>query len=231
MRNSILSCAILCQSRRWQVLSAFVLTSILAGCSGGGSESSPVGTSCTSSSGESGTVVENQSKCYVDDAFCELRTDGHYCTGASPLVCPEGQTRNGWTSCGFPSGGSGGGSDGGATSNGGEGGQAESTAGGVAGGGGGHGDEIGASCTSSSGLSGTVVESRSKCYLDDAFCEQRSDGLYCTGGRPFVCPEGQVRTNWTGCGFPSGGSSAAGATAGGAAGVGDPTNAPAGGAD
>jgi len=66
-----------------------------------------LGTSCTSSSGLSGTIVESQSKCYVDDAFCELRSDGHYCTGEQPFVCPEGQVRTGWSSCGFPAGGGG----------------------------------------------------------------------------------------------------------------------------
>lgn len=78
------------------------------GAGGGGGDSGVLGQSCTSSSGRTGVVVESQSRCEVDDAFCEPRSDGFYCTGAMPLICPPGQVRVGWTSCG-PSGGGGGG--------------------------------------------------------------------------------------------------------------------------
>lgn len=64
--------------------------------------------------------------------------------------------------------------------------------------------EIGATCTSSSGLTGTV---QIRCAMDDAFCESIANGYYCTGWKPFVCPSGQVRTGWTSCGFPAGGQS------------------------
>ena len=107
-------CASMCHSLRYLVVSVLPLVGAFTGCdedgagnpAGGGSEPSPLGANCTSSSGLSGTIVESQSKCYLDDAFCEERSDGHYCTGGRPFVCPTGQIRTGWTSCGFPSGGS-----------------------------------------------------------------------------------------------------------------------------
>lgn len=55
-------------------------------------------------------------------------------------------------------------------------------------------------CTSSNGFGGIVVPSRSGCYKDHAFCEERPDGTYCTGGDPsFMCPEGQVLIGWRRC--------------------------------
>jgi hypothetical protein len=72
---------------------------------------STLGQSCTSSAGESGIIVGSSAGCAQDDAFCELRADGNYCTGARPFICPEGLVRVNWLSCGYPegSGGSGGG--------------------------------------------------------------------------------------------------------------------------
>ncbi|HEY5960163.1 MAG TPA: hypothetical protein VIV60_26600, partial [Polyangiaceae bacterium] len=78
----------------------------VAGGSSSGSETTEVGATCRSSSGLSGTVVESQSRCALDDAFCEAIADGHYCTGGSPFVCPAGQVRIDWMTCGtLPAGG------------------------------------------------------------------------------------------------------------------------------
>ncbi|HEY5960293.1 MAG TPA: hypothetical protein VIV60_27255, partial [Polyangiaceae bacterium] len=117
----------------------------VAGGSSSGSETTEVGATCRSSSGLTGTVVESQSRCALDDAFCEAIADGHYCTGGAPFVCPSGQVRTGWTTCGFPSGGS---SSGGATGN--NGGQSGASTGGVAGGSssGSETTEVGATCRS-----------------------------------------------------------------------------------
>jgi hypothetical protein len=165
---------------------------------GSGTEIIEVGATCWSSEGLSGTVVDSSSRCYLDDAFCEPIDEVYYCTGGKPFVCPQGQVRTGWSSCGFPTGGT---SSGGAGGN--SGGHSGASTGGVAGGGGTAMTELGATCTSSDGLTGTVVESQSRCYLDDAFCEAIADGHYCTGEKPFVCPPGQVRTGWTTCGTPA----------------------------
>lgn len=78
---------------------------------------------------------------------------------------------------------------------------------------GGNGSVFGGSCSSSDGLAGTIVENQSGCLLDDAFCERRADGHYCTGSRPFVCPDGKVRTGMGSCGDPSGGAGQGGGTA------------------
>src|SRR5689334_7697856 len=48
-------------------------------------------------------------------------------------------------------------------------------------------------CASSLDEPGTIEQA---CSTDDAFCEPAADGLYCTGHRPFVCPEGMVRIDW-----------------------------------
>jgi len=146
MANCDWICATMCHSQRSLIISVLALVGAFAGCNGDGSRTtlggatsngggggvvtSELGASCASSSGLSGTIVESQSQCYLDDAFCELRSDGHYCTGGQPFTCPEGQVRIGWGSCGFPAGGS---SSAGATSNGGGGGQTSLPAGGVAG--------------------------------------------------------------------------------------------------
>jgi hypothetical protein len=70
-------------------------------------------------------------------------------------------------------------------------------------------------CASSLDEAGTIELG---CSTDDAFCEPAADGLYCTGSRPFVCPEGMVRINWTSCGYPPG--SGGGGGLGGASGIG-----------
>jgi hypothetical protein len=70
-------------------------------------------------------------------------------------------------------------------------------------------------CVSSLDEPGTIEQ---VCSTDDAFCEPAADGLYCTGHRPFVCPEGMVRIDWINCGFPPGEGGAGGL--GGARGIG-----------
>jgi hypothetical protein len=85
-------------------------------------------------------------------------------------------------------------------------------------GGAGGGSVIGGGC-SSEGLPGVIVESQSRCYKDDAFCVPRADGTFCTGGKPFVCPPGQVRLTWLRCGYPEMGGAGGGGGAGGEGGV------------
>lgn len=85
------------------------------------------------------------------------------------------------------------------------GGQSGASTGGRAGGSGGETTEVGATCTSRSGETGKVVESRGRCGLDDAFCEPIGDGHYCTGWMPFICPPGQKRIDWVTCGTPPAG--------------------------
>lgn|GEM_PF-5963910 len=60
-----------------------------------------------------------------------------------------------------------------------------------------------------------IVADWSHCQVDDAFCEPIGDGRFCTGLMPFVCPQGQVRTGLTTCGFPSGGAGGGGQAGGG----------------
>jgi len=133
-----------------------------------------VGDACTSSRGEPGVLAHACGG--DDDAFCEAADAEEYvCVGSRPFTCPEGQVRTSWTSCGPPP---------------------------AEGGTGGQGPQVGGECTSSRNEPGIVVATQTGCLADDAFCEPTDGGGFCTGSRPFVCPEGQVRTGWTTCGEP-----------------------------
>jgi len=79
-------------------------------------------------------------------------------------------------------------------------------------------DSVGQTCLSSSGLPGRIVANADDCLFDTAFCERRSDGHYCTGDQPLVCPTGQVAVGFT-CGAPGGAGGQAGTGAGGGAGA------------
>jgi len=100
--------------------------------------SDAVGQNCVSSTGLPGRIVANADDCLFDTAFCERRGDGHYCTGAQPLVCPAGQVPIAFT-CGAPGGAGGqtGPGTGGSDGAGGAGGAAVSGGAGATGGGGG----------------------------------------------------------------------------------------------
>lgn len=164
---------------------AVILTGVswLSGCekSGnpGGDEVSE-GDECRSSSGHEGIVVHGHGECLIDDAFCEVLAGDLYCTGSVRSKCRKGS--DGESRCVPPNGTGGQGGEGSGGS--GSGGQSS----------------VGNTCKSSSGRSGTIVASDSGCLLDDAFCEARGDGAYCTGSMPFLCPEGQVRIDWNSCG-------------------------------
>jgi len=97
-------------------------------------------------------IVADRSHCAVDDAFCEPIGDGRYCTGAMPFICPEGQVRTGWTSCGFAPGGAGGGGHAGGA--GGKGGAGGAGGAGDNGGAGGAGDKGGTGGTGGKGGTG-----------------------------------------------------------------------------
>jgi hypothetical protein len=194
MKSTVRICASL--RHRGVLLAVFCLLGFSTSCSGDGgevadTEGTQLGANCTSSSGLPGTV---QASCYVDGAFCEPRRDGHHCTGAQPFICPPGQVLKGWTTCEVP--------DGGAEQDGPETSvpavdaaneDPADDAGGL---------EPGADCASNSGLSGTVVDSQSKCASREAFCEPMTDGYYCTGHEPFTCLPGQVRVAEAACESP-----------------------------
>ncbi|HET9952858.1 MAG TPA: hypothetical protein VFQ61_00060 [Polyangiaceae bacterium] len=176
-----------------------------AGGSGGstagtaGTTGHRVGDSCRSGSG---VVVGSRNDCFRDDAFCEDLGDGTFCTGGLiPQPCPPGTHRSLPGAACIPDmvNGGAGGVDG-------AGGDTSNTAG--LSGGGTHGGTD-SDCVGPSGLPGKIVEDQTDCYLDDAFCVARSDGTWCTGGQPFICPPGQIRIDWGTCG------SAGGAGAGG----------------
>lgn len=68
-----------------------------------------------------------------------------------------------------------------------------------------------------------IVASRDRCWVDDSFCVSIAGDLWCTGARPFICPQGQVRLDWSTCGPPEGpgGAPGVGGAAAAAGGSGD----------
>ena len=142
-----------------------LVTALGGAVSGIACNSGNVGKSCTSSAGLPGMIVADQTNCYVDDAFCEPRGDGHYCTGAAPATCPLGQVRAGW-GCAAPGGAGGGASSAGGGGSGGSG-AAQGGTGGPGGGGmGGGAPARGGSCGTGTAPGGTGGVGGSGCSGD-----------------------------------------------------------------